>query len=1181
MKRKTLKRIIKHFQNIKILLLITLICLLTIPMLFSISYATDEISRETMQDMVVSTALSYYYNNIYTDYNQYSKDEKITINGTLIRGSYLWVNLNQSPEEISRTNKFSTACSAFSSTIYRYALGYDFSDYYSSSAYNYFKNGKYYPYVGKDYTPESLYHDTEMTQELFQEMAKTTGGTVTTYHFEQMAKSALKKDEYKNTIGSYTNTNADNESSLEVYYHEVTGETTEKLSAAVKAVDRTKVISEIKSLLQLGDLIVYRRQTKDSTGELTGDSTGHVVIYVGDIFNENEFGVIHSTGYDYDYNEDGTMNYPGDDRYSVRYDLVDTILNNNILVETNTKITNRVAILRPINKFCEDKETCSFPTGNSEFAKAYNSTDAKNSLARTELSRLKMEQYVSLNKTPTNDTTINNSISKYNSVNVGDIINYNLEIQNKANISYCSDGKYYLKNSTKYPDNSCEYDDPNDPTRKKTWITSERAGTEEGQFSYSNLTITSKIPDNTEYVEGSCKVIYSGVAEEYKDHSCEGYNEETRTITWKTKEIKPNNKISETGYDLSSYYPKYTYTYQVKVIKEGTITNEGMEIITPNNNTLKFGELETTVNPTLNELNISKIKSLVNQTIEKQDLLTYNGMTVTNNYTTDINTLSSNVKLAEGEYLKMLYYNALGIDIGYLNTSMVNALFNTITYDIEGTEIDFYTKKLNSEVESLTGNQEKINKMLVPGLYGGRLLKGNDNGDREVIMRIKSYDYVENQGANDFEFGDIIYTYNDGTLNSFMYYGQNESGFVNLVQFTESGIQTYDKNTTPSSFRKVMSIYASDLFWVIRPTRLYGTTVNYNYNDGNELESSFVAYNTYKNLNNPTKESFTLTLNYNQETITNTNIVGSNTFDGWYDESYTTKVTNDSELLTTDNHTLYAKWTPETITLPQPTKEGYILEGWYSDENLTTKVASNGGTYTINSTTTLHAKWTPITYKIQYNANGGTGTMTTSNHTYDIETTLTKNTYIKEEYLFYGWSTSETGQKIYNDQAKVINLTSTNNETINLYAVWGPDIEIASNGKYIIEDNYIKNIKLKTNITDLDLTLPNNFYYKIYNYQDIEKTSGFIATSDKLKIYSSDDTLVSEYIIIIKGDVTGTGLSNVSDVAKLYQYLKGKITMDYCFIEAGNVTGSTVEIKINDVAKLYQYIKGKVDSLED
>ena len=106
------------------------------------------------------------------------------------------------------------------------------------------------------------------------------------------------------------------------------------------------------------------------------------------------------------------------------------------------------------------------------------------------------------------------------------------------------------------------------------------------------------------------------------------------------------------------------------------------------------------------------------------------------------------------------------------------------------------------------------------------------------------------------------------------------------------------------------------------------------------------------------------------------------------------------------------------------------------------------------------------------------------------------------------------------------------------------------------------------------------YQVNIYNKNNESKETGKLFTGDKVKIYL-DETLVSEYTVSVKGDVTGTGTSTVSDVAKLYQYLKGKIEMDDCYKEAGNVVGTDETIKVNDVAKLYQFIKGKISSLED
>ncbi|MBR3133179.1 MAG: BspA family leucine-rich repeat surface protein, partial [Clostridia bacterium] len=87
---------------------------------------------------------------------------------------------------------------------------------------------------------------------------------------------------------------------------------------------------------------------------------------------------------------------------------------------------------------------------------------------------------------------------------------------------------------------------------------------------------------------------------------------------------------------------------------------------------------------------------------------------------------------------------------------------------------------------------------------------------------------------------------------------------------------------------------------------------------------------------------------------------------------------------------------------------------------------------------TYKANWTPYTYTIAYNANGGTGTMAdTTGVQYDSGVTLRTNTFTRSGYTFMGWSTNSAAKKAdIADGQSVVNLTSTNGATITLYAVW-------------------------------------------------------------------------------------------------------------------------------------------------
>lgn len=122
-------------------------------------------------------------------------------------------------------------------------------------------------------------------------------------------------------------------------------------------------------------------------------------------------------------------------------------------------------------------------------------------------------------------------------------------------------------------------------------------------------------------------------------------------------------------------------------------------------------------------------------------------------------------------------------------------------------------------------------------------------------------------------------------------------------------------------------------------------------------------------------------------------------------------------------------------TLPTPTRKGYTFNGWYTTASGGTQKTSSS-TYTTAGNSTLYAHWTAIKYTIRYNSNGGSGSMSPSEHTYNVEKKLTANTFTKQNYEFQGWDTSSSGKTVkYVDQERVINLAETN-KTIDLYAVW-------------------------------------------------------------------------------------------------------------------------------------------------
>jgi uncharacterized repeat protein (TIGR02543 family) len=133
-------------------------------------------------------------------------------------------------------------------------------------------------------------------------------------------------------------------------------------------------------------------------------------------------------------------------------------------------------------------------------------------------------------------------------------------------------------------------------------------------------------------------------------------------------------------------------------------------------------------------------------------------------------------------------------------------------------------------------------------------------------------------------------------------------------------------------------------------------------------------------------------------------------------------------------------------------RTGYTFAGWaktktgavaYKNAASVKNLRADGGTQT------LFAKWTATTYKVAFNANGGTGTMAAQSVKYDATAKLRANAFTREGYTFAGWSKTKTGAVAYKNTASVKNLRSDGGTT-TLYAVWteNPKAETSSGVPY-------------------------------------------------------------------------------------------------------------------------------------
>ena len=234
----------------------------------------------------------------------------------------------------------------------------------------------------------------------------------------------------------------------------------------------------------------------------------------------------------------------------------------------------------------------------------------------------------------------------------------------------------------------------------------------------------------------------------------------------------------------------------------------------------------------------------------------------------------------------------------------------------------------------------------------------------------------------------------------------------------------------------------------------------------------------------------------------------------WKEKTYTiTFDANGGNITENTKEVVYNSTKNNNVSSLNPTKTGYIFNGWYTERTEGIQVYKNDGSSNANSNTfwnsnnqwvytddiTLYAQWTPITYTITYNGNGSTsGSTPQSSHTYDEAKKLTENGFERTGFEFVGWSTQATGSKQYSNSESVVNLSSQNGSKITLYAVWKEEeytITFNANGGTIQEDTK-KVVYSSTQNNDVSALNPTKTGYIFSGW--------YTSTSGGIQVYGSN-----------------------------------------------------------------------------
>lgn len=311
----------------------------------------------------------------------------------------------------------------------------------------------------------------------------------------------------------------------------------------------------------------------------------------------------------------------------------------------------------------------------------------------------------------------------------------------------------------------------------------------------------------------------------------------------------------------------------------------------------------------------------------------------------------------------------------------------------------------------------RINDTSFDTMYG---INAIDDNDGDVTRNIKVSGNFDISKTGDYQ---LTYTVKDAA--------GNEATGNRTIHVTDDNIATITFNPNGGiGSMSPQTVTTDGSYQIFRSTKF--TQVHYNLESWNtKADGSGKRYNAYgdwlENSDVPSNGKITLYAQWEHATYTVT---------------FYPNLPNDSGIGIVNSQNIkydeYEKLAGNTCMDP-----GYTFTGWntekdgsgtsYSDEQQVKNIYDKYG-YSI----TLYAQWRANKYTVQFNANGGTGTMPSQTLTYDKNERLNRSTFkAPAGKMITGWNTKADGTGTgYDYQAPVKNLLTDGSMT--LYACYSP-----------------------------------------------------------------------------------------------------------------------------------------------
>ena len=118
----------------------------------------------------------------------------------------------------------------------------------------------------------------------------------------------------------------------------------------------------------------------------------------------------------------------------------------------------------------------------------------------------------------------------------------------------------------------------------------------------------------------------------------------------------------------------------------------------------------------------------------------------------------------------------------------------------------------------------------------------------------------------------------------------------------------------------------------------------------------------------------------------------------------------------------------------KPQRNGYTFCGWATTPTAAAPEYAPGDSYTEDKNVTLYAVWrySPKTYTVSYDANGGSGAPASQTKKHGQNLILAVAIPTRPNHVFLGWATDSTSKSV----VYAPGATYTSDENVTLYAVW-------------------------------------------------------------------------------------------------------------------------------------------------